>query len=113
MRVIYQTAPTPMTFQDPRPNGRVIDGYAHLEVEFYGPAEPEAPVPGHPGRVRSRTVKDWREQAGVGQPVIAVPTRSFAGWIPPTIIPESVLAPLQRDAKLVFNFVFVPARSSR
>ncbi|MGH2472752.1 MAG: hypothetical protein ACRDG6_10160 [Candidatus Limnocylindria bacterium] len=107
MRVILETVPTPMTM----PQGkRVYAGTATFRVVQYEPDEDPPPVPTLAAARRAlRRLSDLRGPSGRA-PLVATPDDQspFKPFIPPVIIPETVLAPLNPASKLFYEWRFFP-----
>ena len=108
MRVIFETVPTPMNLTDPR-TGKTFKGLGNLRVLMFETGEEPERIPNTTRRVGGgRPISVLRAEAGAGNPLVAVPTPAFSGWLQPTVIPERVLAQLPDTTRLVYRWSFVP-----
>lgn len=107
MRVIFQSELTPMTFVDPR-TGIRHEGFGSLVV-YASDANEELPqIPGVNKPVANpRSLAELRTEAG-GQPLVALPTRSFSAWIRPVTIPDEILSRLPESTMIHWGWQFVP-----
>jgi hypothetical protein len=106
MRVIFESARTPMVAVDPRSRKR-FKGHGFLRVYAYEPGEPPPVIPGTNKRaVIPKRVAEWRAESGTGGRVVATPISQFKEHFGPIIIPESVLRELPEGATIEWRWRF-------
>jgi hypothetical protein len=108
MRVIFESKRVPMTFVDPRSKDEHA-GDALLRVVLFEPGEESPLIEGTTRPLYSpRLVSDLRAEAGLGKPLVVVPTGQFTKWIEAIVIPDALVRDLPDNARLSYRWRFEP-----